>query len=210
MTLKETVELLGLIMTYYPNFNPDNLKATANAWQMILKDYDYESVKSALITFVTTDSSGFPPNIGQLINKLHMVKTDDYINEQEAWALVSEALRNGNYGAEEEFQKLPPLVRKAVGSPNQLKAWATDEHFTESVEKSLFERVYRQEVERAKQISRMPVEIKTAIEQKNQAVMIETKQKPQEQPWIDKRQGLAKDKLASMMDEVNKQLTGGV
>ena len=85
-----------------------------------------------------------------------------------AWGLVSKALRNGTYGAVEEFNKLPPLVKQAVGMPDNLKNWATSDYQTiETVIQSNFLRTYETVVKRANEINRMPDNIKSLIEKTN-------------------------------------------
>jgi hypothetical protein len=65
--------------------------------------------------------------------------------------LVSKALRNGYYGAEQEFEKLPPLVQRAVGQPSNLRQWATtDIDSIENVIQSNFLRTYRAVLNRDK------------------------------------------------------------
>ena len=109
------------IQTFYPNYQVENKEFTINAWYAIIGDCDYKPMEKALQAYITTDTSGFAPSIGQLLDKLHIIQNPQELNEMEAWSLVSKALRNGYYGAVEEFNKLPPLVQKAVGSPDNLR-----------------------------------------------------------------------------------------
>ena len=96
----------------------------------------------------------------------------------EAWALVSKALRNGINGADEEFNKLPATVQKAVGSPNQLRNWAiTDENAVENVIQSNFIKTYRGVCDREKEIFKMPTDIKNMIEENSKQEAIDTKTK---------------------------------
>jgi hypothetical protein len=82
----------------------------------------------------------------------------------EAWSLVSNAIKNGYYGAEEEFAKLPEVVQKAVGTPANLRAWAhTDEASIENVVQSNFMRTYRTVVKRETEYAKMPTSIKNLI-----------------------------------------------
>jgi hypothetical protein len=135
---------------------------------MMLEEYSYSQISMALKTYVHSDTSGFAPSIGQLINKLHEVQSPQELNEMEAWMLVSRALRNGYYGAVEEFNKLPPLVQKAVGSPDNLRNWAlTDSKSIENVVQSNFMRTYRAVVNRAKEFQKMPKDIQALIESTN-------------------------------------------
>ena len=158
------------IQTFYPNYQVENKEFTINAWYSIIGDCDYKPIEKALRAYITTDTSGFAPSIGQLINKLHEVQSPQELNEMEAWLLVSKALRNGTYGAIEEFNKLPPLVQKAVGSPDNLRNWAqTDSESIENVVQSNFMRTYRTVVNRAKEYRKMPKDIQALIESTNRS-----------------------------------------
>lgn len=170
MTKNEVIKLLMTIQTFYPNYQVENKEFTINAWYSIIGDCDYKPMEKALRAYITTDTSGFAPSIGQLINKLHEVQSPQELNEMEAWLLVSKALRNGTYGAVEEFNKLPPLVQKAVGSPDNLRNWAqTDSESIENVVQSNFMRTYRTVVNRAKEYRKMPKDIQTLIESTNRS-----------------------------------------
>ena len=171
MTKNEVIKLLMTIQTFYPNYQVENKEFTINAWYSIIGDCDYKPMEKALRAYITTDTSGFAPSIGQLINKLHEVQSPQELNEMEAWLLVSKALRNGTYGAVEEFNKLPPLVQKAVGSPDNLRNWAqTDSESIENVVQSNFMRTYRTVVNRAKEYRKMPKDIQALIESTNRSL----------------------------------------
>lgn len=171
MTKNEVVKLLMTIQTFYPNYQVENKEFTINAWYSIIGDCDYKPMEKALRAYITTDTSGFAPSIGQLINKLHEVQSPQELNEMEAWLLVGKALRNGTYGAVEEFNKLPPLVQKAVGSPDNLRNWAqTDSKSIENVVQSNFMRTYRTVVNRAKEYQKMPKDIQALIESTNRSL----------------------------------------
>lgn len=168
MTRNETVKIIRIMCDCYPNYKPSNLSETVDVLNMMLEEYSYSQISTALKTYVHSDTSGFAPSIGQLINKLHEVQSPQELNEMEAWMLVSKALRNGYYGAVEEFNKLPPLVQKAVGSPDNLRNWAlTDSKSIENVVQSNFMRTYRTVVNRENEIKKMPADVRTLIENVN-------------------------------------------
>lgn len=170
MTRDEAVKIIRIMCDCYPNYKPSNLSETVDVWNMMLENCTYEQVSVALKAYAFSDTSGFAPSIGQLINKLHEVQSPQELNEMEAWLLVSKALRNGYYGAVEEFNKLPPLVQKAVGSPDNLRNWAlTDINSIENVVQSNFMRTYRVVVNRAKEFQKMPKDIKALIESTNKS-----------------------------------------
>lgn len=70
MEKKETLELIRLIMVYYPNFKFGNDQKeqmdTVTAWHGILRDYDVMEISKNLIDYVKTGTS-YPPVVGQLL-----------------------------------------------------------------------------------------------------------------------------------------------
>ncbi len=168
MTREETVKIIRIMCDCYPNYKPNNLSETVDVWNMMLENYSYEQVSVALKAYINSDISGFAPSIGQLIGKIQTISQPQELDGMTAWGLVSKALRNGTYGAVEEFNKLPPLVKQAVGLPDNLKNWATSDYQTiETVIQSNFLRTYETVVKRANEINRMPGDIKSLIEKMN-------------------------------------------
>lgn len=168
MTEEKVGELLMTIQAYYPNYNPPDKKITLNAWYIMLAEYSEELVLQALRACIATNTSGFAPDVGQIMSKIQTISQPQELDGMAAWGLVSKALRNGTYGAVEEFNKLPPLVKQAVGMPDNLKNWATSDYQTiETVIQSNFLRTYEVIVKRETEISRMPDNIKSLIEKTN-------------------------------------------
>lgn len=168
MTKEQVGKLLMTIQAYYPNYNPPDKEITLNAWYIMLAEYPEELVLQALRACIATNTSGFAPDVGQIMSKIQTISQPQELDGMTAWGLVSKALRNGTYGAVEEFNKLPPLVRQAVGMPDNLRNWATADYQTiETVIQSNFLRTYETVVKRANEINRMPDNIKSLIEKTN-------------------------------------------
>ena len=168
MTREQVGKLLMTIQAYYPNYNPPDKEITLNAWHIMLAEYPEELVLQALRACIATNTSGFAPDVGQIMSKIQTISQPQELDGMAAWGLVSKALRNGTYGAVEEFNKLPPLVKQAVGMPDNLKNWATSDYQTiETVIQSNFLRTYETVVKRANEINRMPDNIKSLIEKAN-------------------------------------------
>jgi hypothetical protein len=162
MTRDETKKIIRIIADSYPNYKPSDISETIDVWSMMLEEYPYNQIAMALKAYILTDTSGFAPSIGQLVNKL--TSAEPQLNEMEAWSLVSKAIRNGYYGAEEEFAKLPEVVQKAVGNPANLRAWAhTDEQSIENVVQSNFLRTYRVVVKRESENAKLPDSLRNAM-----------------------------------------------
>ena len=164
MTREETKKIIMVIVASYPNWKPMDLSMTVDAWYSMISDYSYNDIALALKAYVTADTSGFAPSIGQLVEKVKTLNSPAELDEMEAWSLVSRAIRNGNYGYVEEFAKLPPLVQKAIGIPEQLRIWAIDEHYNEMVVSSNFMRSYQAVLSRSREISKMPADISRLID----------------------------------------------
>ncbi len=164
MTREEIQDFLAMVQATYPNYNPPNKTAAVNAWLLALEEYDANHIALAFKIYMKTDTSGFAPTPGKLIDKLQSVTQPQELNGMEAWALVSKAIRNSTYNSVAEFAKLPPLVQKAVGLPGQLRQWAMDEDYNEQVVSSNFMRTYHTVVSRDKEVAKMPVEVRNIIE----------------------------------------------
>lgn len=164
MTREEIVNIIRIMVDSYPNYKPNDISETVDVWHMMLSDYEYNLVAMALKAYILSDTSGFAPSIGQLVAKIQTLTKPHELSEMEAWALVSKAIRNSGYNSIEEFAKLPPLVQKAVGLPDQLRILAIDENYNEQVVSSNFMRCYRNELSRHEELSKMPSDVKDLID----------------------------------------------
>lgn len=149
MTKQETAQLLAIISATYPNFKVENKTQTIDAWQWALEEYPFNAIQMAYKLYIKTDRSGFAPSVNQLITNLQKPVEQNTLSEGEAWAMVKKAISNGNYHAEEEFEKLPEIVQKAVGGASMIRQWAsTDSDEVNTVIMSNFERAYKTIVKR--------------------------------------------------------------
>lgn len=166
MTREETAKILSIINATWTNFKPENPLETLDAWSFFLADYQYNQIAIALKSFVATNGKGFAPSVDQLIAYVHKVDEFQQPDEGEAWSLVFKALQNSAYNSRQEFEKLPELVQKAVGSPNQLKEWALDPDFNHGVESSNFKKNFRRLADRQLELSRLPIELTAQIQER--------------------------------------------
>lgn len=174
MSLEETAKLLATIISVYPNFHPEDIKKTAAIWQVLLADYDYKTMGGVLKSFIVTNTTGFAPDPGKLISLYNDLVQPETMNETEAWALVSKAVRKSGWHSKEAFEELPPLVQKAVGSAENLKNWSqSDVDSFESVIGSNFMRTYRAVVEREKKVESLPMDVRQMIEDKKKEMQEE-------------------------------------
>lgn len=157
MTRDEAKILVITMKTVYPNYHPADETFTVNTWASMLEEYDFSQVQMAFKKFVLSDTSGFAPSIGQLVAEMQEINENDNVGELEAWGMVSKAIRNSGYHAVEEFNRLPPLVQRAVYSPGNLEEWAKmDTDTVNSVIQSHVIRNYRAAAKAARDEAKLP------------------------------------------------------
>lgn len=145
MTKQDIYQLFGLLQAVYPDafrgLSDTAAQVKLNVWQDIFRDDPAEQVMAAARTFISRDKKGFMPVPGQI---REILEGADAMGEQEAWALVTRALRRSTYYSREEFEKLPQPIRRALGTADTLRSWAqVNVSELETVIASHFKRDYR-------------------------------------------------------------------
>ena len=200
MTRSETAQLIALMQANYPDefrtMSDEALHARVNQWAAMFRDDDAEQVKMAVIAHMASDTSRFMPPVGVIKNKLVSMRQGETMTELEAWGHVKAALRNSTYGSAAEFAKLPPVVQRLVGSPNQLREWAMmDSETVDSVVASNFQRSYKVRAKSDREYQALPSSVrgyisqiaagmgmdKQQLEDKPQAPQLEAPQEPEDE-----------------------------
>lgn len=135
-------------------------------WFALLGDLPYEVVSMATKAYMQSET--FPPtpaDIRRYAYKVTSPVTED-MSEIEAWGLVRKALNNGYYGAETEFEKLPPLIQETLGNPARLREMSQlDVSEVETVEQSHFVRNYRAKLESHRKNGQLDKGLQASINQ---------------------------------------------
>lgn len=164
MTMDETIGLLGIMKIAYPNFykNLSSAEAeqTALLWNQMFENDNAKLVTESVKALVCTLK--YPPTIADVKEKMRLITKPPGLTEMEAWNQVKVAIKY--YTASEEFDKLPKLLKKLVGSAGQLREWAhmKPEH-VETVVKSNFMRSYTARVKADEQLESLPESTKELI-----------------------------------------------
>ena len=128
MDREKVIKLLAYIKVAYPGFYRNLTKEDAGTmielYQRAFADCDYNLVSIALEEIINTDDNPYPPTIAKIKNKMYELTTEKK-TPSELWNELIKAIRNGNYGAKEEFEKLSDEVKTFVGNPAQLKELAS-------------------------------------------------------------------------------------
>lgn len=168
MTFDETKTILTLLQTEYPqSFSKMDERAMAmklKLWAAEFADDDYRAVYAVVRGIISAGAREFAPNIGVIREKMRSYSVAGELTENEAWSMVSRAIRNGIYGYREEYDRLPPEIQQAVGEAEQLKHWAVmDESEVQSVVASNFQRSYRTIMARNRELSKIPADVRALL-----------------------------------------------
>lgn len=135
MTREETSQMLTILKAAYPNFygkmSAKDGMATLNLWTEMFAEDDVCVVKIALHRLIETHSV-FPPDIAEVKSHIRMLvqAATGEPTDEELWRMLRKAACNGTYGAVEEFEKLPPVLKRYCGSPSTIREMAVQDEKT--------------------------------------------------------------------------------
>lgn len=166
MTRKEASKIVAVIMQQYPQFykgmGDSDISGIIGMWESLFREDRYEVVSNALASYLATDTSGYPPAIGQVKAKIRLITEKPKMTEAEAWDLVRRAVKKGD--KKKAFEELPPVVQKCIGSPAILRDWGqVDIERFNTVIASNFMRTYRTKAKQQDEIDALPAAIKKLL-----------------------------------------------
>lgn len=132
MELQEFSKVMARLEDFYPKFyDGKDKRRVLESWYPLFKSDDAEEVERAVLMCICT--LRFAPTIADIKTQMAENRLEDQPTAMEAFRMISDAVRHSNdrTSAGEEFNKLPVLLRKLVGTPAQLVAWnrVSDEAF---------------------------------------------------------------------------------
>lgn len=169
MTISEFSKIVAALKTVYtsPGFIP-NEQALDMWYRLVGKNNDYQTISVAAQMYMTTGK--FPPTPADILECASKLKAESsYLSEQEAWATVAKACTNGEwieggYSYQKNFDRLPKILQKAVGTPETLRNWSQVDMATmQTVVQSNFLRSYRAALEARKEIDKYPPKLQEMI-----------------------------------------------
>ena len=170
MTKEETAGCLSVLKAAYPTFynkmNRDDGLQVLDLWETMFINDDVNVVKFAIYKLIETHAD-FPPTIADVKAKIKefVAISSGEPTDEELWMMLREAVKNGIYGAESEFKKLPPVLQKYCGTPAYLRdhAESADMKIFDSVEKSHFLRQIESMRERVRYENELPSAMRETI-----------------------------------------------
>ena len=155
MTLDETKKVIAVIISAYPNYHPADIKAVVSVWKELLEEHSYECVSTALRMYMSTDSNGFAPSPGQIIERVKLLTSERRLNEIEAWTLVRKAIQNRTeLKRSEDISKLPQKLQENIRGKEGKQYAEITRKFQEAVERLSAEKKLEGKLEVSK--SQMP------------------------------------------------------
>ena len=128
MDRNEVLMTLSCLKAAFPNaykgMSKADSEAMVNLWCRLFADDSYVSVAKAVDSLIVTREGGWTPAIGEIKAEMAKLTVPDLPSEEEAWQMVRKAVRNSYYHSQREYDRLPPQVQRAVGSPLNLKEWS--------------------------------------------------------------------------------------
>lgn len=161
----DTLKIMSVLQSAYPQYyakkSVEELDDAVSLYMDMFEDEPAELVAIAVKALIKTRTSDWPPSIGAINEKIIQITTPEEMTEQEAWALVSKALRNSTYGSEEAFAKLPAEIQAVVHDPGQLRQWAiSPAEDVETVIASNFMRSFKAKQKTNREYMALPTSVK--------------------------------------------------
>lgn len=125
----EVLQTLAVLRAAYPAFysrtKETDVEATIALWTRMFAEDDARIVGYALDDLIKTHS-GYPPDIAALKKRITEIcaAVYDEPTDEDLWNMLVKATSNGFYGAEKEFEKLPKILQRYCGSPDQIREFA--------------------------------------------------------------------------------------
>jgi hypothetical protein len=175
MTEKETLKIVNALMSYYPDtfkdMSDEQTKTFVWIWNKSFLDNSYKEVQAAVMDFIQNSTDSFMPKVGQIKQIINNYRFGNVPNEMEAFEIMLKARKSYNIYDEpkagDAYDTLPEAIKRAIGGREGFISIGKQN--TEStqygIEKSNFMRIYKTELDRAKQDFNRPTWLKSALEQ---------------------------------------------
>lgn len=220
MTRDETYQVLAYLAGAYPRYYTKVTQKSMNmqliTWTDVLEEYSFEDVMRGVKGYISTDASGFPPPLGQIVGNMHRVMHPDDMSGLAAWNLVRRALNSPRDQYDAAFAALPEIVQKTLGGKEngvaQLRAWSVCDISTfETVEQSNFLRMFDATEKRVSLDMRTPrkvLAIRGELQKELEEIREERKEITQEARHEIEHAEAPQDKLEALRRRLNGKHTG--
>lgn len=164
MNAAEFSVVLAKIARFYPRFYENQDPKQVNAdWFPYFRDNSFQTVNRAVDACINT--LRFPPTVADIKAQIAESYQQDKPTSIEAFQVISHAVNKSfdRTSATEQFNQLPPILRKLVGDPSALRDWkqVSTEAF-QTVIMSAIRESYTELVKREAKYYAFPAELQRA------------------------------------------------
>ena len=167
MNRDAVIAILGTLRTAYPKFYSEMSKQemlnTIDLWTEMFSHENPALVTAAVKNLINTFK--WVPTIADIKEEMYRLTETQEETPIEIWNSIKKAMRRAAYYADEEFQALPELAKKFVGSPNQLREWAISNDYNDGVVKGQFLKQYDVLLKRQKDNKLMLPQVREMVKQ---------------------------------------------
>lgn len=165
MTRAEFIQVVLVLESMYDSLKVSQNDFAVEAWYGVLGHIGMDQMQLIIKKHVA--QSRFKPTPNDILTHyVEITEIEPQMSEVEAWGMVKKAIRNATYNSKSEFDKLPEIIQKTIGTADVLKSWAMEEsENTDKITGSNFMRSFRDVRERDKQYKVLPNDVKQLISQ---------------------------------------------
>lgn len=129
MTLEETKQFLNLLYINFPNAfkhiqDKENLDMVANLWQANFSKINAQEMAMGLNDYLSSGVNVATPSLGQLLGDMKKIIYSNIDYPQlcfyEVWDMIIRNAKINPTYARQNFEKLPPIVKKTLGGYSAL------------------------------------------------------------------------------------------
>jgi len=166
MNREETAVIMFTLQAAYPRFyinqTEKDMTMALNLWSTMFESEPAYLVTEAIKALLTT--LVFPPTIADVKSKILLLTRPPDLTESEAWNLVYKAIQSSSHYSVKRFDSLSPILQRLVGSPAQLREWASmEDPKSMEVASSNFKRSYTARVKQEREYQILPESNKKLI-----------------------------------------------
>ncbi len=159
MTPSEVGKLVQFAFANYPHLQEKDSGQVAELWNAALSDIPFELAKAALVKVLTT--SRYFPTVADIREAAVYLTTGRPMTADEAWGLVTEAIRHyGYYREREALASLPPDVAAVVRRFGWQEICSCEEP---DVIRGQFRRAWEANASQAREMAVLPAPIREMI-----------------------------------------------
>ena len=187
MTIQNIGDMLDMIASNYGEKFLDGIdrKKVIKTWAVMFKDDDPVLVMQGVKNCLNTLS--YRPTIADIRKRMSQAQMKGQMTVLEAFQMVSSAVKHAysRYDAVQQFKALPPIIRKLVGTPEQLRDWhIVDPEKFQTIIMPLITRSYRELAQREFEYYALPADLKKVEQWRIATPSLEELPEPEKQQTV--------------------------